>query len=938
MLFKKPLTLILSSILCLSTLAGCSYFFGEKEKVKEVVFTSDHDECLTESTRVLKRYFEDYSEPERAQEESIELGLCYQKAIDAFVKFTKSGDEVTSAYSAEKFEQFFNRFYPQMGINLTTIKGYIEFKQFLLGGEKDQISKNELRAIHQLLPAIAQTLKDLAPYRAILLDTTGLTRDASGRSQFNEAFAVLKDAAGVLLHKLKPWKGQRSLDLTSVGQFLVNEYFADDLENKLPYVDLMIQFKNLTLNENHAFLRRVDFEMFVIQLLKTYEALSEFNYFVKEDKFFSNIGIVASFIVKIPSQLSYGRMFQSETLPALLKIFEIVQEVMDNSAKRSSDGIVNIDRVNDFLLEMEKAKLMQGPLAASTLGYFIKKFSQKWLISNNARVGENLDREKIAYLRSVINQWSRRQKMLNEAYRDQSSLSLEDLVAKAGQNFDLTLWLNVYKNIALHQWSTDGKVTYSADTSEFNYEEMTVANSLYSLVSVFMKPYSLDQNLSTTYRVRIEDAQEIYELLRILGIDLAFVDARILTTGEKSFLEGNNFSTQKRNDDVLDFYEAYELMSITFSSGMVAESIYKDIPESCRLDYKDVLKSHVLKADCFRQRLAEKFGEYFSQLESFSKYWQSASELDKNKFLGVLEVSARNGVISKKPFDLGELRVMVGTMYYLEAVFYNFDYNTDGLANGSEILDAEAQFRPLVTKFIVDSKKETIESLQGLFDSIPDWIDGGQTGEQQMKDWAPAIFMYILATGSVPEGTWSTLDFLGSRNAYERWANNNYVNHGQVLRVFAALAKTTAKKHFKEVYNFLDVNKETLFADMQESDVPDCRKKDGISFCKWARLIYCNETVNGDLYDWMKLSEPLIFPNEEWEQNRSGAINEALHQMSRVFRSHKLFSTQCAFPEIGDPNKGLMESIQEAGDSFWNGSPTDKGVWESVQDYFGWGD
>ena len=934
--------IIVSLFFVSSVLSGCSFFFDKKEKETVVSFKSDHSDCMSKSGDVLKNYFEDFSDSQRAQDNSRELGLCYDNAIDAFVKFTVSGEDSKEEYGIEEFRNFFDKYYPEMGMSFSKIKGYIEFKHYFIGGSKETVTKSELLAVSQLLPELAGIMGDLAPYRSIFFGEEELSQDKEGKEKFYKAFSALKVSAGRLLQELKPWDGQRSADMSSLGSFVVNEYLRDDIALKLLQVKTLISFKNLILNERHEFLKREDLPETLVQSIKTFEAIAEFNYFVKdeeEDGFFTSLGDLASFIVKIPSQLSDGKKFQGEAFPSILHIIEVVEEVLSQSAKRNEQGIIHIDRVGDLMLSLGEAQYMTGPLTAPTLVYFIKNFSQRWLVTSKKDVGPHLDRNKIKYIRQVVSAWSERQKYINKLIPGDGEISLEDISDETRNNKNIQDWLSVYQKTALHQWMPDGRVKYSADTSELSYEELTVANSIYSLSAVFMKPYSLDKNGVLNYTVKKEEAQEVYNVLRILGLEMGFVDARVLTSGENNFREGNNFTTQGRSNEVLDFYEAFELMSVNFASGMMANRIHQDfkedksLPEGCLLDYKDVFLKKVMRADCFRKHLVKNFGKYFSQLESFNKYWENADDLEKAKFLGVVEMASRGGSISKKPFDLGELRIMSGTMHYLESVYYNFDKNRNGIATNEELFNAEEHFRPLVTEFIVENKKDTIGGLDGVFNFLPDWLDGGQTGEQQMKDWAPAIFMYILQRGQVPEGFWGSAGFFGSRNTFNEWAKTAQVDHNSVLRVFGALASTTGRGHKRKIRNFLLENKKALFDDIEGTEVPDCRAKENLPFCKWARLIYCNEPVNADLYDWMNKTQLSSFPDEDWEKNKEKTVDNAMLDMSRTFRGHKTFSTQCGFPEI-EPEKDWLEWMSDGVDSALYGTPTDAGVVEQWNNFW----
>ncbi|NQZ18971.1 MAG: hypothetical protein HRT44_06925, partial [Bdellovibrionales bacterium] len=700
----------------------------------------------------------------------------------------------------------------------------------------------------------------------------------------------------------------------SLGQFVVNEYFSDEADEKITYIDVLVSFKNLSLNERHEFLKNQDVESFITQAVVSYEALAEFNYFIKDGSFFDNIGSVVSFIIKIPSQLTMGQKFKTITFSSLINVLNNVHQVLEFSARRSDSFTVEMNKVGDFIQSLEDAKYMTGPLTARTLTFFLKQFSKGWLLTSDQEIGENLNREKLNYVRATVEEWSARQSYINSKYEGRRSLTLEEF-SSGNENTDMRRWMTVFEKTALHQWLPDGPVRHSSTTSNLKYEEMTVSNSIYTLVDFFRAPFSKDKPHVLEYSVKKDETQAIYDLLRILGVEMGFVDARVDDTGIKFFLEGNTFTTQLNNNSNLDFYESYELLSTIFSSGMLSENIHKAFVESessdCVIENQlDVLGFPVLRAYCVREHFKQNFGTYFSQLETFNSYWQNASELDREKLLGVIEMASRGGVISDKPFDMGEIRVMSGTLYYLESAFFNFDSDRNGLITNQETRTAELHFRPLIEDYMVNL---------GYGDNL---------------DWAQSLFIYLLVRGAVPETNWQQfLYFVQTDIDTEIMFRFQRFSYDKVLRVFGALAYTTGNAHRNRIENFLLTQKDDLFDNLSAEEVPDCRVKENIPFCQWARLIYCNETVNEELFDWMKNAQLLLFPFEAWENNPETTVRNAMINMSSIFRGNAVYSTQCSFPEL-EPTKTWYQWAADGLDNTWNGTETEKGVWESLEE--GW--
>ncbi|MCB0379286.1 MAG: hypothetical protein KDD33_12405 [Bdellovibrionales bacterium] len=914
-IFKKSMVaLLLSSF----ALAGCSYFLKEKKKEQVIAFDKNDASCMSHTNRIIHSYFHDLSDDEKTVQEVKNLSDCYQISLEAFVKYTKSGDLRDNHYKVEHFAQFLEDFYPAFDMKMETLQGFMGLKRFLFGGDKDSVSKAEITQISQFIEVMSQAMINMAPFRQLLFQKDHLEKTEQGRGQFLEAFSFLRQNVGDVLYNLKPYSGQRSMDLNDMGGFIFSEIYNQTPEESRPMVKMFVSFKNLVLNENHEYLNNKDLSLFVQHMIYVYEGKLDYEYFIKDEELFPSLGSLTSFITDTTAMLKVGQLFKGPTLQALKNVYYKAHRVFKQSAMRSKDQEVSVDKLNKLLLDMEGAGVIRGNLKAKTLGIFLSRFLEKWVAPGQGKVSPHITLAKIDDFKLAIDDWSYRQELLNAKYENTDNLSLTEL--GEGTNYKdpkMNSWFQTLGLTHLHQYTDNYRLTFSGDLDNFSYEEATVSNAFFTIVSLFMRPFSQDQKNPLAFAINQDAAQEVYELLRILGAEMGFMDSRVYDSGYRAFDEGNHFTTQRRPDDKLDFLEAYELMSILFSSGVVSSELYGDMPEEFRLDYKDVLHTNVVKVEPFRTLLLKNFDKYFNHLQSVSRFWKSDD--DKKLTIGMLELATRGGVISKKAVDMGEIRVLVSIMYYLESVFYNFDTNPrDGFATGDEIWAAEVQFRSLVSDFILKSLPEDKSSAM-----------------ETAKKYGPAIFTYILHYGEIPSSDWKGAYWLWRwNNGHKIWVNSEAkVTPRDVLQVFATLGQATNQSHRTEIHKFLLNNRSALFQEMKSEEVPDCRVKRELLFCRWSRLVNCNENINSKFYSWMRDTQIAIFPESEWEDDPSKAIEKSIKRLSESMRSHKDFSTKCGFPDI-PYEKGMFESITDGTYEFFMGNEDKPGVWNQFKEWF----
>jgi hypothetical protein len=909
--FKNLKFVVLATVVSL-ILVNCSYFFEEKKKENEVVYNQEVGGCMSAANNTMVQYFATTPEAEPAEKDLREFSQCYNDSLESFITYTKSGRLESDDYSAENIETLIGKFHPGKNLSADRIRGYLKLKSFLIGGSEDSISKEELGVLQRLLPLLGDALRKLLPYRQILLRSARLDKTTEDYQKFQQAFQIFEADLAEFLKQLKPYEGRRQINMVELASFLFGELYGEEARNKANLIPLMVAFKNFAVSEDGEYLHREKLATFAKQTALTHKAIANFYYFLEDDSehsIFHNIGNIVSFIAKVPGQLVNAELFKGLALKSLEDIMDTSEAVLRTAVDDQRRKRLGMDKFHEVLQGLETANIMKGPLTADTLNYFMANFFSGWVDPGN-RVGSDLTLRKITDLRGLIDKWFQRQKMLNEVFGEdpEQTISLVRLNSSVPLQGAWNQWARLLEKIGVHQWDDKNRVQFEKDMSRFSYKELTVSNSIFLLDELFMRPYNRGVPNLLNYKLRESEVQEIYELVRVLGVELAFMDSRIVDSGERAFTEMNSFSTQVSNDLHMDFFEGYEYLSIASSSGKASDRLYDDISVQCRRDSIDVHNRRVIEVNCFRSHLKTHFLEYFGHLDRVSDFWRKANNLRKDEFLRSLEIASRAGVIREKPYDLTEIRVTVSILSYLESIFFRFDKtNVNNLVDGeegangeSELRLAEAHFRPLVKDFVLSKRPEILQENSTLF-SIS--CGEGLSDDLLLDCIAPKIFIHLLTNGGLPLGD---SDVCGRTQfawilipANERRAfRNAEASPGNALKVFSALAKLTHQSHVDRVKDFLVNQQKDLFTSLAFDEAPDCLAQPDNIFCKWGRELYCNESVNPDVYEYFRSNKYNLFPVTRYDEDPEASVEQTLLDIFATFDEHQKFSTLCAFPFV----------------------------------------
>ncbi len=906
---KTPLLLISLSLMLAIT--SCSFFFEEKKKVTEVAYNESMGSCVGQVNQTLKRYFNTSPEIQVIESELDAVTECYQESIESFLVHTKSGRAESDDYSSENIELLIGQFHKEIAMTADRIQTYVHLKSFLFGGSSETLSKNELKELQSLVPIFVGALKKLLPHLKVLQQSATLEANEESYLKIQQAFDELKRQSGVILKTLSDGSKTRKVNLEAFAKFFFAEIYGDQAATMEKYLPLIKAFKAFAVNEEGEDLHFKNLALFVRQSILTYEAMVHFEYMLRRDgvdSLFTNMGHLVTFMTRIPRQLLGGRIFETVSLKSLVDIVKSAEAVLMFSTQNRPNRELPVSHIENLLLGLEKAEIMKGNLSADTIAEFLSDFSEFWLNPGAPRATA-INPKKVQHVARFFNVWLRRQNLVNQVFEGKGDgvVSLE--AAFGGLDSPLATQLKkVLTSVNAHQWDDRLRLLFTEDKDHFSYGELTVANSIMTLAELFMKPFNLQQQNPLKYQVTQDQTQQIYEVIRTLGVELAFMDSRILDSGRRTFIEMNHFSTQNRSDGVLDFYEGYEYVAMSMSAGRLSNRIYEEIPESCSLEPVDVLNRNVTDVQCFRQHLEKNFLTYFEHLPNISKYWSQATEEEKDSFMSSVEVASRGGVIREKPVDMNEIRVVVSIISFVESIFFMFDRdNVNGLLDGratgeglSEIRLAEMHFRPLIVDFLMNKRSDILTNRKELFQKF---CGEGMQGVELARCIAPKILIHLLKKGDLPVSSGQACGLLKFRaildkNNEERAYLRAVATPGDVLKVFSAMAEMTHMSHVQRLQSFLLEKRTPLLKSLSSDTAPDCRAHPDNVFCEWRREIFCNRTVNQEVFDEFRYQKQKYFLSDDFENNPEAAVKRTLLKIYHDFDTHHRYSTHCAFPVV----------------------------------------
>jgi|GEM_PF-2828332 len=898
----KTFRLVLFCLLSVG-LIQCSFFFDKKEEVKVVKMDREHlgmEGCLDQSEQVFTDYMENFDATDGLDHNVKELSACYNEMMTLFIKHTKSGTPNSQSLSAVQVKGVLDRIYSGHNFTQESIEQAMAYKAFFVGGSKSKLTYSEISKLRDLFDEIGEGFLSLRPHRAALFNYGSLERTAESATKIKKGVETLESSVLKLYSSVaKVDAGKRTLDLEAFGGFLLT--FSGEETRASHYDDLraFLSFKRFILNQDHNKLSIKDLRFFIEQMTKTYWSFTEFEQLVKDDVLFESIGSLGTFFTRAQALLEGHEVLRTETLLAVERILLRTLGSVRKSVSASKDKKLGDDKLKDVIQGLELTGVIGKTISAKTLYDFLTGLIKDWLLDPQYE-GAGLSRGKVDDLRGLVENWMNRMKFINEAYQDHDYRTVPHLQNSKEQG-DVYSWLQVMEKVKLKNWSEDDRLYFSSPSFHaelakgMNYRDAVLASTIYTQLQFFTRRYQKPGTPPHEYVLTKAQLQEAYGFLRTLGLELKIMDPRMFNTGERAFMEANNFTTQRNNDDVADLGELFELLSIMYSSDRISQQVYEGVPDNCKEDHNDVLGKNLMEVECFREFTREKFFSYFTQLGGLYQQWTETPE-NKEVFFSMLEKAAREGVIHEREISMGDIRVMVSITYYLQSIFFNFDLDRDGIITGDELPEVQDHFQKIVLDFIntlFPTFRETFKSSRRA--AIGTWFTEAKTPERYFDREGPRIALgYILENRKVPDLEEDNLVqwvLIGSyRSNWVKYeAEVSTLDGLAVFSVMGDSQRTSGVKALRELFKEKAVLLRNELNLAENGQTPTC-PKEASSFCTLAEKANCSIDAYPDLFRWMHQNQSEIFDGQD----------DPVKYLSRQLNEDKFFSTQCIFPYVGN--------------------------------------
>ena len=339
--------------------------------------------------------------------------------------------------------------------------------------------------------------------------------------------------------------------------------------------------------------------------------------------------------------------------------------------------------------------------------------------------------------------------------------------------------------------------------------DLAQLNTIRVLVNVVMRGYAAESSRAGLFPSLTEDeAQEVFQDLKLVGRDLGIVDVRSQASGHRTFMEANIFASVANGDAFIQHQEGVEWFSFVLSAGRLADRLREDLTPACSTGPIDVFGKLRLRVECFRSRAMPVLAQHVTHLPNISAMLRRAQP----NSLRELERASRALGDSPLPVESSELRAMLPILHYVESLFVRFDADRSGVLEGDEVWAAFPLIRPFISKL----------------------AGGRQLGETLER----AVFSWLVYYGEPPDTSTSgktklLLWVAGRQFVTERASPENIIS---ILSSFQTVSRRSKDRALQEWFT---QNRGQLVRELREGSIQ--------RFEELRRLMHCTETAGLDL-------------------------------------------------------------------------------------------
>ncbi len=689
---------------------GCDKFLvGKPQKQNFIEVKKDSLKCLKNLSSLAKSYFN--AESTNADIDSI--FACLDTTLGEFQKRAE-GSQDANVFNEDDLFQIFKTFLADANISREATADLLKLKKGLLGGSENSVTKTELTQLRELLKVLKSELHLLRPFVKLfqfvaadklhskehisagfkqLSVTLKKLLTASQLSRANYHFDDFKSLLDHLQFSFGKAKGRMQL-VTDVKNLLTG---AEPLKTTADFetvIDSLIQILELTSlrTEKHVLFEFKD----SASLKESVSYLEKWISVLEKTLQFQRRGFVsAESIDALITNLVDERLLPPQvTAGTLVRFYKmILVRTLEKGVSGDLLGFAGIQRVHIYNLRRE-------------LDAF--KLYSNFFDSLNFPVSgapEGISRIEISSVQSQLKNYS-----FSKAIQSRADLD-------ASEQSKIVKIVDGLRTEFLHS----RPVVYRFDKMVIAANQESIKQSWHDLTkALFVKFLARGLligwgNAGTTRQIESSHLTEAnlvqwYDEFKALGIETKAFDPRSANSGARSFKEANLFSYSADGDNRMDMFESIQYLNILVSGGSttLTEVQLGFRSANCNLSELDVFEYPWNDETCALKDFKINYKYYFNNLPYLVAF---LSRLDDQQFSNfyyqAMEVS-RVTPTTKGKLETADLRTFIILLYYVEAMYAQFDSDQNWTFSAQEIRASYPRFKTFAFDFAKQNAAEQI--------------------------------------------------------------------------------------------------------------------------------------------------------------------------------------------------------------------------------------
>lgn len=835
-----PVVVVLTWLVSLLLLLGCSPLFNDRTASRQTIFVSDvNEQCMGEMNDKIQSWIED-GKPTVG-----EVVHCLVDAVDRFTTLHRG--ETDGAWSAQELSTFLGTYFTKDGKFFGTEVGLwavelMRLKVMTIGGASDRVTIDEIHRLRSTLIKAQPLLEKLSPQIAVAFMRAGVER----ADEAEEAASIVESLATFLADELAVKAGDRPPTQVEAILQTVRRlgYHEGELER---WLALAKSVKSISVGGYEETIAGDEWPRVVRAGGKVWGMWIRFHYRVE----------LAS------DPLGDDGLPKLESL-----IFDLLDFANDAvHAQGMNSAGITVSQLTHLIDALEMRNLVPFGLTAQTIKDLVPVFLQKFLHGvskgNLEQKAKALQQSHVEVLREAAVDWLEGQRAILKALAGEKAISATKLAESlrneqsesASQTGRAPIIQRAYAQL-IDLFARGRPLVFdeqdrliirrAADMPDFDRHALDLLNGARAGISVIFRGYAEDRSVSeATLGLTESELQAVYQDIKNFGREIGWMDIRNDGAGARTFLEASIFTSVSNGDARVDIHEIVEWFATAYGSGALADSFHKSLVNECALqDHRiDVLGKEKLNVNCFREKFAQGFTSTLANLPVMTKWLSDPAtrQARLNELLAILEIAGRPKGRTDRPIDSSEIRGLIPILHYLESLFARHDVDHNDLLNKDELFGA----LPILQSFIRRMGNGAAE-----------------TPERQ-----EAIFSYLLRNGRPPDlfvltdpSTWGSIGGLFDIFTYQwrkQWLNE-IADRPTILKVIASFAVSAKQSRARDIAKYYQLNEGNLRAILQSNQTEQVKQI--------AVLFQCLPSARETLGEVLKTHVAQLLPPEEEAQ------------------------------------------------------------------------